>query len=172
MASDTRVTYGGEIIPGDNLVVDKVISAGGSYIGSSGWGVYDNILSDYLSDKSAPELGSEQSIFAFFMDLWRDLHKRYPFVNDQSGDKDSPFGDLDAKFLIANAAGIFLVSSNMSVRRFNKYYAIGSGSSYSMGAMHVLYDGDLNAEAIAGRAVAAAIAFDNDCGGEIRVRRV
>ncbi len=172
MASDTRITYGSEIIPGDNLVVDKVIRIGGSYIGSSGWGIYDNILADYLSNKTGVQLDGTQSIFSFFIDLWADLHKRYPFVNDQSGDKDSPFGDLDAKFLIANSAGIFLVSSNMSVRKFNKYYAIGSGSSYSMGALHVLYDEDLDAEQIARKATAAAIAFDNDCGGEIQTRKV
>jgi ATP-dependent protease HslVU (ClpYQ) peptidase subunit len=172
MASDTRITYGSEIIPGDNLAVDKIIKIGGSYIGSSGWGVYDNILADYLHDKNAVQLDGAQSIFLFFMDLWRDLHKRYSFVNDQSGGKDSPFGDLDAKFLIANSSGIFLVSSNMSVRKFNKYYAIGSGSSYSLGAMNVLYDGDHDAMSIARRAVEAAITFDNACGGEIDIKKV
>jgi ATP-dependent HslUV protease subunit HslV len=172
MASDTRITFGSEIVPGDNLAVEKIIEIGGSYIGSSGWGVYDNILADFLHDKNNAQLDDPRSIFLFFMELWHDLHKRYSFVNDQSSGKDSPFGDLDAKFLIANMKGIFLVSSNMSVRKFNKYYAIGSGSSYSLGALDVLYPGDLDAEGMARRAAAAAITFDNNCGGEIDIRKV
>jgi ATP-dependent protease HslVU (ClpYQ) peptidase subunit len=60
----------------------------------------------------------------------------------------------------------------MSVRKFNKYYAIGSGSSYSLGALELLYDQKFDAEAIARRAVATAITFDNSCGGKIDIRKV
>ena len=172
IASDSRVSFGNEIIPGDNLPVEKIIKFGDSYIGSSGWGVYDNILADFIRSKRDTNLDDAQSIFSFFMDLWKDLHKQYSLVNDQSSGKESPFGDLDAKFLIVNWNGIFLVSSNMSVRKFNKYYAIGSGSSYSLGALDLLYDQKFDAESIARRAVATAITFDNTCGGKIDVRKV
>ena len=172
IASDTRVSYGNEIIPGDNLQVQKIIAAGDTFIGSSGWGLYDNILIDYLSSRSGAAFDDAPSIFSFFMEFWQELHKRYSFVNDQSSGKDTPFGDLDAKFLFVNRSGIFLVSNNMSVRRFNKFYAIGSGSSYSMGALDALFDSELDAEAIARRAVLSAIRFDRTCGGDIDVRKV
>lgn len=172
IASDTRVSYGNEIIPGDNLPVKKIITAGGTFIGSSGWGLYDNILIDYLSSRSGVTFEDAASIFSFFMDFWQELHKRYSFVNDQSSGKESPFGDLDAKFLFVNRNGIFLVSNNMSVRRFNKFYAIGSGSSYSMGALDALYDSELDAATIARIAVGTAIRFDRTCGGDIDVLKV
>ena len=172
IASDSRVAFGNEIIPGDNLPIEKIIKFGDSYIGSSGWGVYDNIMADFIRSKKDANLEDTQGIFSFFMELWKDLHKHYSFVNDQSSGKESPFGDLDAKFLIVNWNGIFLVSPNMSVRKFNKYYAIGSGSSYSLGALELLYDQKFDAEAIARRAVATAITFDNTCGGKIDIRKV
>jgi ATP-dependent HslUV protease, peptidase subunit HslV len=172
IAADTRLSFGNEIIPADNLRVEKILRAGSSYIGSSGWGLYDNILADFLRGRDEIKLDDGSSIFSFFLDFWQELHKRYPFVNDQSSDKDSPFGDLDAKFLIVNSAGIFLVGNNLSVRKFEKYYAIGSGSSYSLGALDTLYDRKLDAETIARRAVLTAIKFDKSCGGDVDLRRV
>ncbi len=171
IAADTRVHYGGEIIPGDNLPVTKITTIGDSLAGSSGWGIYDNILEDYLSKKGAFALDGIAPIFAFFMKFWQELHKSYHFVNDQCSDKESPFGDLDSKFLIVNRTGIYLVSGNMSVRRFEKYYAIGAGSSYSLGALDVLYETRRDAASIARRAVQSAIKFNNTCGGDIEVRK-
>ncbi|HOT45733.1 MAG TPA: hypothetical protein PLM53_14915 [Spirochaetota bacterium] len=172
IAADTRISFGGEIIPGDNLRVEKIIRAGSSFIGSSGWGLYDNIMTDYVSRREDVALDDVSSIFNFFLDFWQELHRRYPFVNDQSGGKESPFGDLDAKFLIANPSGIFHVGNNLSVRKFEKYYAIGSGSSYSLGALDALYDREPDAETIARRAVLTAMKFDRACGGEVDLRKV
>ena len=50
--------------------------------------------------------------------------------------------------------------------------AIGSGSSYALGALHVLYNRRGDAEKMARAAAEAAIAFDTHCGGEVRVERV
>ncbi len=172
IAADTRISFGSEIIPGDNLQVEKIIKAGSSYIGSAGWGLYDNILADYIGHRGEIRLEDSSSIFSFFLDFWHELHKQYPFVNDQSGDKDSPFGDLDAKFLIASPGGIFHVANNLGVRKFEKYYAIGSGSSYSLGALDQLYDRKLDAGSIARRAVLTAMKFDRACGGEVDLRKV
>lgn len=170
MAADTLTLFGeSHRVPRDNSVTAKVMAVGEALVGSAGWGVYDPIMRDFLSDRDAPDLGSETAVFAFLMELWHALHDRYSFVNDQSHNKDTPFGDLDSSFLVAHAAGIFNVSSDMDVTTFRQYYAIGSGSDYALGAMHVLYDGDLDAEAVARRAVAAAMAFDVHCDGDVTV---
>jgi ATP-dependent HslUV protease subunit HslV len=94
-------------------------------------------------------------------------------VNEQSRSEDkTPFADLDATFLIASPGGIFLVSSNMSVSSFTKYYAIGSGGDYALGALHALYDGGNDAGALAESAVAAAKAYDSGCGGATVTREI
>jgi ATP-dependent protease HslVU (ClpYQ) peptidase subunit len=135
--------------------------------------LYDDILNHYLSKNPDIRLDDPQTIFNFFVDLWKELHERYNFVNDQCGEeKDSPFGDLDSSFLIASANGLFHVGSDLSVTSFERYYAIGSGADYGLGALYTLYHQDLDARTIAERAVLAAIAFDTRCGGDIMVKGV
>jgi ATP-dependent protease HslVU (ClpYQ) peptidase subunit len=60
----------------------------------------------------------------------------------------------------------------MSVSEFSEYYAIGSGASYALGALHVLHGGRGGAESIARTACESAIAFDLYCGGAVEVQNV
>ena len=107
------------------------------------------------------------------MQFWKELHEQYNFVKDQSNEEDpSPFGDLDATFLIVNPNGIFYVASNMSVSKFEKYFAIGAGSNFSLGTLYALYDLDFSAEEIAKKSVESAIAFNIYCGGSIDLYHV
>jgi ATP-dependent protease HslVU (ClpYQ) peptidase subunit len=126
-------------------------------------------LEDYLSKGRKPALHDSASIFLFFRNFWKALHQRYAFVNDQCSESDSPFGDLDASFLVAADSGIFYVACDMSVTEFDQYYAVGSGAGYALGAMHALYGGKHDAEFVARRAVAAASALDIYCGGDVNL---
>ncbi len=172
MAADSLNVFGQERIPTDNSKATKVRRVGGVLFAFTGWSVYDNIIEHLLAGRDAPPLEEANEIFTFFMELWRELHDRYQFVNDQCREKDTPFGDLDASFLIANRTGIYKVSQDASVCRFDKYYAIGSGSYYALGAVHQVYDQEQDAAKIAQRSVETAIEFDIYCGGEIDVFEV
>ena len=100
------------------------MALGGSQLAMTGWGVYDNVLHDYLASRRPPRFASEREIFTFFVRLWKDLRKRYSFVDDQVAEDDrSPFADLDSSFLVGNRHGIFHVSGDMSVMAFHEYYA-------------------------------------------------
>lgn len=173
VAGDSLVCFGdAERIPPENSRTAKIMRLGSSIMGGTGWAVFDDILRDFLHDRAAPPLGSEREIFSFLMDLWKALHDRYPYVNDQAAHKDTPFADLDSSFVIANRGGIFKVSSDMGVTRFNEYYAIGCGAPYALGALRVLYRGAQDADAIAREAVQTAIDFDVHCGGPIELLEV
>ncbi|MHC4079945.1 MAG: Ntn hydrolase family protein [Planctomycetota bacterium] len=167
MAADSLNVFGQERVPTDNAKATKVRRVGPALMAVTGWSVYANILDDLLADVKTPPLGDEKEIFTFFLELWRELHERYPFVNDQPHHKDSPFGDLDASFLVANSTGIYKVSQDSSVCRFDKYYAIGSGCVYALGALYQIYDQEHDAATLSRRAVETAIEFDIYCGGEI-----
>jgi len=173
VAADSQENFGDRKIVGSNHRAAKIMSLGGSELAMTGWGVYDNVFTDYMRSKRAPRFASEREIFTFFVRLWKDLRRRYSFVDDQVAEDDrSPFADLDSSFLVANRHGIFHVSGDMSVMAFNEYYAIGSGASYALGVLHALYDSERDAATLARRACEAAIAFDVYCGGEIDVRRI
>ena len=167
MAADSLNVFGQERISTENSKAIKVRRVGSALFAFSGWSVYDNIIEHVLAGKDTPRLDDSEHIFNFFLELWRHLHDQYQFVNDQCREKDSPFGDLDASFLIANRAGIFKVSQDVSVCRFDQYYAIGSGAYYALGALHQIYDQVDGAAEIARRGVESAIEFDVYCGGEI-----
>jgi ATP-dependent protease HslVU (ClpYQ) peptidase subunit len=169
IACDTKRTFGSGQITEANLTDVKVRKAGAAYLATTGWGLYSNILDDYLASRRNVRLGDQRSIFAFFRVFWKELHARYSFVNDQRPDDESPFGDLDASFLITNSNGIFSVACDMSVTEFSQYYAIGSGAPYALGALHALYHDGVDPEQVARKAVAAAIALDIYCGGATTV---
>jgi ATP-dependent protease HslVU (ClpYQ) peptidase subunit len=169
LAADTQSTFGGERVPAGNQASIKIRRVGEALLGRSGWGIYDNVLDDMIDRERPPDLGDRSAVFRFFLDMWKRLHERYPFVNDQSKSKDSPFGDLGGSFLVAAAGGIFYVAPNLGVTEFQRYYAIGSGADYSLGALHHLYDTELDPVTIARKAAETAVAFDVHCGGEIQI---
>lgn len=167
ISADTQDNFGDLRPPPENHEAIKLRRLGGAVLGSSGWALYDDIFADYLSRRKA-NLSDRVAIFRFFVKFWRDLRKQYPFVNDQPGkESETPFANLDASFLIASQRGIFLVSSNMSVSEFRQYYAIGSGGDYALGAVHALYEQVESPVELAERAVKAAMAYDNSCGGRV-----
>jgi ATP-dependent HslUV protease subunit HslV len=173
IAADTQDNFGDLRPPAENHEAIKLRDVGDAVLGSSGWALYDDILGHYLARPKRVRLDSRRSIFDFFVRFWKEMHRAYPFVNDQPGkEADSPFANLDATFLVACPAGIFLVSSNMSVSEFRQYYAIGSGGDYALGAMHALYGEVKDPAQIAERAVRAGMAYDAACGGRVDLRTV
>jgi ATP-dependent HslUV protease, peptidase subunit HslV len=179
LATDSQTNLGGERVPPENRTDPKYLRIGDAYLAATGWTLYTNILEDVLKRRRAqPRLDSEMRIFVFFNELWRVLHERYNFVRDQGGEDGdrSPFGSLDSSFLVACPTGLYSVSSDLSVTRYERYFAIGSGAPVALGAVHAIYEGDLSASAIAERAVGAAMSHDIYCGPpvnlvEIRERR-
>lgn len=172
LAADTKRTFGGGALTEGNLTDQKIRKVGSAYLATTGWGLYGNILDDHLAAHKRVRLTDGQTIFSFFRGLWRQLREHYSLVNEQSGGEDSPFGDLDASFLIINPSGIYYVACDMSVTHFKQYYAIGSGGPYALGAIHTLYKPEADGERIARRAVDAACALDVYCGGPVDLYRI
>ena len=170
LCTDSQTTLGGERVPAENCVDRKYLQIGNAYLAATGWTLYSNILEDVLRRRrSQPRLDSEARIFGFFNELWHLLHDQYSFVKDQPREDEdgSPFGSLDSSFLVVCARGLFAVSSDLAVTRYERYFAIGSAAAVAMGACHALYDEDADALTIARRSTGAAIAHDIYCGAPV-----
>ena len=103
IAADTMTTLGHTKVPHELHAAHKIRAVGGAWLATTGWGLYDNILDDFLARNRAARLDTARGIFEFFLRLWQALHKRYTLVNDQAEDKEAgPFGNLDSTFLVAN----------------------------------------------------------------------
>ena len=173
LATDSQTNLGSERVPAENLSGPKFMQIGDAYMAATGWTLYSNILADVLGRRRATlRLDTEANIFRFFTGLWGDLHERYNFVKDQADDADSPFGSLDSTFIVVCAKGIFGVASDLSVLRYERYFAIGSGAPIALGAVHALYESERDAEEIARSAALAAIDHDVYCGPPVHVATV
>lgn len=171
LATDSQTSFGSSRMPAENLKTTKTHDIGRAVMATTGWGLYENILDDYLSRYPNTELSNRRKIFDFFMGFWKELREHYTLVKEQCDkDDESPFGSLDASFLIVNENGIFHVGTDMSVTEFQRYYAIGSGGDFAMGALAAVYDTLEDSAAICERAVHAAIMYDVHCGGPIQMR--
>ncbi|MGD1922429.1 MAG: MFS transporter, partial [Pleurocapsa sp.] len=55
---------------------------------------------------------------------------------------------------------------------FSKFWAIGSGDRFALGALEVLYDRDLSAAEIARQAALAATKFHPECAEPVIVKSI
>lgn len=166
LACDT-LTSCGSMACVNSAGLPKVTRVGTSFIGSTGFSVYKNVLDHYLAGRRAPTLKDERAVLDFFVRFWRALHEDYHFVNDQArSDDPSPFADLDAEFLVVNRYGIFQVQDILGVTRYERYCAIGSGASHAEGALEVLMAQETTAHETAREGVRVAMKFDRATGGE------
>ena len=70
---------------------------------------------------------------------------------------------------MANPHGIFGIYSLREVFAFDRFWGIGSGRNFALGAMFVAFEQDLDAHAIAEIGVRAGIEFDKSSGGPYQV---
>jgi ATP-dependent HslUV protease subunit HslV len=94
-------------------------------------------------------LGSRDEVFDTFLKLHPKLKERF-FLNTKEHDSD-PYESSQFTIVIANPHGIFGVESYREVFEFERFWAIGSGRRFALGAMHAVYDGQDRARSGRGR---------------------
>lgn len=117
--------------------------------------VMESVLDD---DKIDIDFSSRLGIFETFRSLHPVLKENY-FLNSKDED-DDPYESTHIDALICNKKGIFGVYSLREVSEYHKFWSIGSGSEFALGAMHALYDRLDTAEAIARAGVEAGCEFN------------
>jgi ATP-dependent protease HslVU (ClpYQ) peptidase subunit len=95
--------------------------------------------------KGAEEKGfsSRKGIF----DTFRKLHPKLKdgFYLRPEEDEEDPYESSQMMVVIANAHGIFGVYPMREIYQFSRFWAIGSGRKFAMGAMFAAYEQNLSA---------------------------
>jgi ATP-dependent HslUV protease subunit HslV len=79
-----------------------------------------------------------------------------------------PYESSQIDFCLANSTGVYLIESYREVFEIDRFWSIGSGSDFALGALHTRYDDDsLDAEKLARLGVGAACTFNAYCGEPI-----
>ncbi|MDH5518826.1 MAG: MFS transporter [Gammaproteobacteria bacterium] len=146
-------------------VYDKIQKFGDSYFGIVGSAAHALVMESILKDEALTEneieidLSSRENIFESFRALHPVLKDKY-FLNSKD-EEDDPYEATHIDALIANEHGIFGVYSLREVSEFNRFWAIGSGSEFALGAMFAMYDRLESAEEIAKIGVEAGAEFNS-----------
>ncbi len=144
---------------------DKILHIGGSYIGVCGSSAHHLVLSNLLSKMENLKLGSRSEVFETFR-LLHPVLKEQCYLNPKEED-DDPYESSQITALIVNASGIYGVYSYREVFDYDRFWAIGSGRNFALGAMFASYDRLKSARSIAEAGVAAGVEFDTASSGPL-----
>ena len=172
IAADSLVTFGDTRLPHGYEANDKLFKVGDSWIGMAGTVAHFPVLRRALNALPADELKlhSRDEVFDTFLKLHPKLKENF-FMNSKEDD-DDPYESMQFTALIANPCGIFGVYSYREVFEFDRFWGIGTGRAFALGAMHATADKAKSARELAEIGVRAGCEFDKNSGGPIRVHTI
>ena len=136
----------------------------GSYIGSVGMAMSKIMLNHALKNSEEEfDFSGLENIYGSMLKIHKLLKDDYYLVpTRKSGEQTVEATKLT--LLIANSSGIYDIGHDRHIGELTKFWAIGSGGSFALGAMHHAYDKKkYSAEDIARIGVEAACEFDKSC---------
>jgi ATP-dependent protease HslVU (ClpYQ) peptidase subunit len=160
IAADSLTSFGDtRLAAGYDAAYDKIHSYGDNYLGVVGSAAHLQVFQSIFAQGADYDLSSRAAIFETFRSLHPRLKDEY-YLNPKEDEEDAyESSRIDA--LIINPKGLFGVYSLREVFEYTRYWSIGSGAEYALGAMHALYDRLESAEDIARAGVEAGAEFDN-----------
>ncbi len=159
IAADSLVTFGDTRLSSAYEANEKIFQVGDSYIAVAGTTAHFPVMKKLLAEMGDEcKLGSRDDVFDTFTRAHQILKDKY-FLNIKE-EEDDPYESSQITTLIANPRGIFGVYSYREVFVFDRFWAIGSGKTFALGAMYAAYDAPSTARDIAELGVSAGAEFD------------
>ena len=172
IASDSLVTFGDTRLAHGYEQNEKLFRVGESWFGMSGTTAHFPVLRRALNGLTPDELrlGSRDEVFDTFLRLHPKLKDTF-FLNTKEEDAD-PYESSQFTALIANPAGIFGVYSYREVFEFDRFWGIGTGRAFALGAMYTAYERAKSAKEVAEIGVRAGCEFDKNSSSPVRVHTI
>ncbi|KIF83332.1 Ntn hydrolase family protein [Noviherbaspirillum autotrophicum] len=169
IASDSLVTFGDTRLSHAYEVNEKVFPVGESYVTLAGTAAHFPVMRKLLTGMGEEcRLNNRDEVFETFSKVHEILKEKY-FLNTKE-DEDDPYESSQITALIANPNGIFGVYSYREVFSFDRFWGIGSGRNFALGAMYAVYDNEAyDARKIAEIGVQSGAEFDKSTSGPFRI---
>jgi len=173
IAADSLFTQGSCRVPRAFTAGGKILRIGGSLVGFVGTRAHDHVLRSIARrHPRALDLRSAEAIFETFRKLHRVLVDEY-YLKTEEEDESQPYESSQVELLVANPHGIFQVQSYREVIERERFWSIGSGFRFALGAMEAVYDDPrLPASEVARRGAAVACTFDDASGEPVESHEV
>ncbi len=159
IAGDSQSTFGDTRLGAAyDVAYNKIFRVGDAFMGISGSAAHDLVLQAAMKKYKKADFSDRSAIFNTFRSLHPILKEQYFLKPDE--EEDDPYESSQFTALIAAPSGIYGVYSMREVYGFEKFWAIGSGRDYAIGAMHAVWERMDSAEEIARVGVEAGCQFD------------
>lgn len=164
IAADTFSTLGSTKCDGKYIANnEKIVRFGDSYLGIVGPSAHGQVM-ESLMRKHPKKLSFSgvSDIFETYLRIHPILKSEFYLKTDEEEDDEYESSQIEA--LIANPFGIFGMFSWRDVDEYTRFWAIGSGQEYALGAMYAAYEQLDDPEEVARIGVAAGCEFDDGSG--------
>jgi len=161
MAADSLTSFGDTKQAAEFIVhSDKIIQQADFYMGIVGSAAHQLVMKSLFQNHANKiDFSSQLSIFESLKQVHPILKDEY-FLNSKDEEED-PYESSRVDSLIMNANGIYGLYSLREVDEYTRFWAVGSGAEYALGAMFSVYDRLETAEQIAEAGILAGAKFDN-----------
>ena len=168
IAADSLVTFGDTRLSHAYEANHKIFRVGDSYITLAGTAAHFPVMRKLLTEMGDDcKLTSRDEVFETYTKVHQILKERY-FLNTKE-EEDDPYESSQITSLVANPHGIFGVYSYREVFSFDRFWGIGSGRNFALGAMFVAYEQDCDARRIAEIGVQAGAEFDKSSSAPFQI---
>ena len=162
IAADSLTSFGDTRQPAEYVVdYDKVLPvAENCFIGIVGSAAHHLVIHN-LFDKHADKID-----FSDRFSIYESMRLVHPILKDEyflnsKDDEDDAYESSRVDALIVNPQGIFGLYSLREVDQYSRFWAVGSGAEFALGAMKVAYELYEDADEIARAGIEAGACFDS-----------
>jgi len=161
IAADSLTTFGDTKLAAlHDRTFDKIVRHRETYIGLCGSAAHQLVFQSLLAKHPDLDFSDKAAIFETFRTLHPILKEQH-YLNPKE-EEDDPYESTQITAMIANPRGIYGVYSMREVFEYTRFWAVGSGREFALGAMQVLYGRLRTAEAIAKAGVEVGAVFDKN----------
>ena len=143
-----------------------------NFIGSVGYAM-SKIMLNHALEHSEEEYNFEglENVYNSMLKIHKLLKKEYFLIPTRKIEQ--AVESTKVELLLANSSGIYKISGDRHIGEISKFWAIGSGSSYALGAMYHAYNKKKqSAEDIARIGIEAACEFDKSCAMPMDLQKI
>jgi ATP-dependent protease HslVU (ClpYQ) peptidase subunit len=163
IAGDSLTTFGDTRLSAQfDRTPDKILRYQDTYIALCGSAAHQLVFQSLLAKQGPLDFSTKAGIFETFRKLHPILKEQH-FLNPKE-EEDDPYESTQVTALVANEHGIFGVYSMREVFEYTRFWAVGTGREFALGAMHSQYPRLKTAAAVATAGIDAGATFDRNSG--------
>ncbi len=162
MAGDTLTTFGTTRLgSAHDAAPEKILKHNGTFFGIAGSAAHQMVLESILTNHEKAKdfsFNGRHEIYESFRKI-HPILKEEAFLNTKE-EEDDPYESSQLTAMLVNSSGIFGVYSMREIFEFDRFWAIGTGRDFALGAMFAVYNSRMTAKQIAELGVKAGCEYD------------